>query len=440
MSYRISTVKLALAAVMTIVIAISMAPLASAGPDTPVAYPAGFSATVATGRGFDTCTAPSTRTLRAWLASPYRTVNIYFGGINRGCAQPNLTAAWVRDTTALGWSLLPTYMGSQPACILGNKKYRYDRSTAGPLGIADAKDAVAKAKALGLLPGSALYADVEHYDRTSSTCVIAVQRYVGAWTQTLHAAGYLAGVYVHQDSGLRDLNAIYLSPSYARPDAIWMARWDGNPALTDWPTAPNNRWANHQRAKQYIGDHTETWGGVPINIDSDAIDAPVATVARAYRATNTTPLNSRTGPATSYAGLKTYTPGASLHIVCQGIGQKIGNTAVWDQLSDGSWVSDFYVSTPSQTTFSDSLPRCTYPGQVTSAIPLTARTGPGTSFRVTGAPLQPGSLAYVVCQKDGSAVGSTEVWNRLTDGRWVSGYYVAHRSDTTSSASVPRCH
>ena len=34
-----------------------------------------------------------------------------------------------------------------------------------------------------------------------------------------------------------------------------------------------------QRAKQYRGDHSETFGGVTLNIDSDAIKAPVASVA-----------------------------------------------------------------------------------------------------------------------------------------------------------------
>jgi hypothetical protein len=48
----------------------------------------------------------------------------------------------------------------------------------------------------------------------------AVHRYVSAWTTTLHEAGYLAGVYFQQDSGLRDLSAVYDSTTYARADAL----------------------------------------------------------------------------------------------------------------------------------------------------------------------------------------------------------------------------
>ena len=106
---------------------------------------------------------------------------------------------------------------------------------------------------------------------------------------------------------------------------------------------------------------------------------------------------------------------------------------------NGSWVSDYYVNTPSDTTFSSPLPRCTSPGQVTSTTPLNARTGPGASYPVSGSPLQPGALAWVQCQKAGSLVGTTAVWDRLVDGRWVSDYYVSNRSNTTWSAPLQRC-
>jgi uncharacterized protein YraI len=418
---------------------VGLATQAAAEPETPVIYPSGSTATRTDSSGFDTCAAPSLTALKAWRgASSYRAVNIYFGGNNRGCAQPNLTQAWVRDAAAMGWSLLPTYYGYQPYCMFGSKPNRYTATNATSRGTSDATDAVAKAKALGLLSGSALYADVEHYDRTISSCRTAVLRYVSAWTKTVHAAGYLAGVYVHQDSGLRDLSAAYNSTTYARPDAVWMARWDGVRSLTNWPTATNSQWSVYQRAKQYRGDHNETWGGVTINIDNDVLKAPVASVARTYKVTSATSLNARSGPSTSYSVVRSYAPGASLSVVCQTTGKKVGTTSVWDRLTSGAWVSDYYVSTPSSTGFTSALPRCTYPGQVAVAS-LNARTGPGTSYAITGSPLPRGALAYVMCQKAGTKVGTTSVWNKLIDGRWVSDYYVSNRSNTTWSAPVPRC-
>jgi uncharacterized protein YraI len=412
---------------------------AAAEPETPVVYPSGSSETRVSGYAFDTCTAPSLAALNAWKgSSPYSTVNIYFGGNNRGCAQPNLTRAWVREATKAGWKLLPTYMGHQPHCMLGNKPNRYTAANATARGTSDANDAVTQATALGIRPGSGLYADVEHYDPNDSSCRTAVLRYVSAWTKTVHAKGYLAGVYAHQDSGIRDLANSYASTAYARPDAVWMARWDGKTSLSNWPTAPNAYWSDFQRAKQYQGDHNETWGGVTINIDSNRIKAPVATVARGYKVTSSWPLNARRGPSGSYSVVRTYEPGANVYVVCQATGQQVHTSKVWNRLVDGTWVSDYYVSTPSSTGFTTDLTRCMYPGQVTTSS-LNARTGPGASYPTTGKPLRRGALAHVMCQQNGSKVGTTSVWNKLRDGRWVSDYYVSNRSNTTFSAPVPRC-
>ena len=431
----------ALAALLSaLVVGLVLPDVARADPATPVTYPAASSATRVQGRFFDTCTAPSLTALAAWRGtSPYTGVNIYFGGRNRGCAQPNLTAAWVRSASAAGWSLVPTYFGDQPFCAFGSKPYRYAASGAAARGSADGTDAVALARGLGLLPGSALYADVEHYDRTDASCVTAVRTYVSEWTRALHRSGYLAGVYVHQDSGLRDLAGSYFSTSLARPDAVWMARWDNVATLTGWPTAGNTLWAEWQRAKQYRGDHVETWGGVSLNIDSDIIKGPVATVAKTYRVTSTTPLNVRSAPTATSSILGQLQPGSTVAVICQARGQQIGTTSVWDRISTGGYVSDRYVSTPSSTGFSSTLPRCSYPGQVTSSTAVNTRSGPGTTYTNLNQPLHGGALAYVACQKSGSLVSTTRVWNQLVDGRWVSDYYVSNRSNTTYSAPVPRC-
>ena len=49
-----------------------------------------------------------------------------------------------------------------------------------------------------------------------------------------------------------------------------------------------------------------------------------------------------------------------------------------------------------------------------------------------------GALAYVACQKAGSLVGATRVWNQLVDGRWVTDHYdvqpVRHHLQRTGAA------
>ena len=199
---------------------------------------------------------------------------------------------------------------------------------------------------------------------------------------------------------------------------------------------PNTRWAGHQRGKQYRGDHNETHDGVLVNIDSDRFDAPVATVAYSHSVTSTTPLNGRSGPSTSSSIVKTYPAGSIVKVVCQAAGSKVSTTSVWDKLTDGTYVSDYYVSTRSNTTFTAPLPRCSYPFQVTTTV--NERTGPGFSYAIVGS-LSSGSLGWITCQRAGSASGATSVWDRLTNGHYVTDRYLSTPSATTYSKPIPRC-
>ena len=334
--------------------ALGISPPATAEPATTVSYPGRASATWFKGDAFDACDAPTTSTMSAWKASPFRGVGVYIGGPNRTCLQRNLTGSWVTTVSRMGWRLIPIYMGHQAPC--STRRVTFTATNASAIGTQDAADAVAKAAALGILPGSAIYGDVENYTATDTSCRTAVLRYVSSWTKELHRRGYLSGVYANLASGAKHLSQSYASTTYARPDALWVARWDGVRGLS-FSGIPASQWANHQRGKQYRGDHDERWGGVTINIDSDYFDAPVATVAYSYRSTSS--LNARSGPSTSSPVVTTYASGVTLRVVCQTPGTKVGTTAVWDKLTNGSYVTDAYVTTPSTTTYSKPLPRCT---------------------------------------------------------------------------------
>lgn len=406
----------------------------------PVSYPRAASAQTYHGLAMDTCAAPSLAAMAAWRSSPYRGVGAYIGGSSRTCPQDNLTRGWVSRVTSLGWRILPIYKGLQPPCGARpqDPKISRDPGTARGQGRNAASDAVAQATALGMLPGSALYNDIEHYSTTDNGCRLAVLNYVSGWTQRLHQRGYVSGVYANLSSGARHLSAVYSSASYARPDALWIARWDGNPSLKAWAGISDSKWSNVQRAKQYLGDHVETHGGVSINIDSDSVRAPVAAVARSYRVTSSLPLNGRSGPTTSSPVVETHPVRGALPVVCQTPGSKVRTTAVWDKLTTGAYVTDFYVSTPSKTTYSKGVPRCRYPYQVTSPTGVNKRSGPGVSYPVV-ASFAPGALAWVTCQRPGSRVGTTRVWDHLVAGGYVTDYYVATPSTTTYSSPLPRC-
>ncbi|MER8004513.1 MULTISPECIES: glycoside hydrolase domain-containing protein [unclassified Streptomyces] len=428
------------ACVLTAAAALALAPAATAEPATSVAYPSGASATRYSGLAFDTCTAPPLASVQAWSASPYRALGVYVSGVNRTCAQPQLTASWVASVSQLKWRLLPIHKGLQPPCGARptDAKISTTPATARSQGTAAATEAVTAAKALGMRPGSALYNDIENYSQTDTTCRTAVLSYLSAWTKELHRVGWVSGVYMNLNLGAGQLAAAYTSTSYARPDALWIARYDGVDSLKGWSGVTDSKWAVHQRAKQFRGGHDETYGGVTLNIDTDRLDAPVATVAHPYKVTSTTALNARTGPSTSYPVAATYAPGTTLDVVCQAPGAKVATTSVWDKLTNGAYVSDHYVSTPSDTGYSSPLPRCTYPYQVTATNGLTERSGPGSGYSAVGTSPN-GALAWVTCQRTGTTVGTTKIWDRLDNGHYVSDHYVATPSTTTYSKPIPRC-
>ncbi|MFE3169021.1 glycoside hydrolase domain-containing protein [Streptomyces sp. NPDC059224] len=227
-----------------------------------------------TGRAFDTCTAPSLAAMKAWHGGLYGAAAVYVGGKNRGCAQPNLTASWVKSVTAVGWKLIPLYVGAQPSCQSGSNPEKMTTTNAASLGTADATDAVAKAAALGMKAGSPIYLDMEAYDTTNTACNNAVLTYVRAFDKQLHAKTYRAGFYGFTSSSAKAIaNA---KDKTDLPGNLWYALWDKNNTTTaDWPFGAT-QFTAHSRAHQYMVNSKETRGGYTITVDRDAWDAPVA--------------------------------------------------------------------------------------------------------------------------------------------------------------------
>ncbi|MFJ9132080.1 glycoside hydrolase domain-containing protein [Streptomyces sp. NPDC102256] len=227
-----------------------------------------------TGRAFDACAAPSLSAMKAWHTGFYGAAAVYVGGTNRGCAQPNLTASWVKSVSALGWKLVPLYVGAQPSCQTGSSPEKMTASTAASLGAKDGADAAAKAAALGMKAGSPVYLDMESYDVTNKACNDAVLTYVRAFDKTLHAKTYRTGYYGFTSSSAKAIATA--SDRTDLPGNLWYALWDKNNTTTaDWPWG-STQFTNHSRAHQYMVNSKETRGAYTITVDRDAWDAPVA--------------------------------------------------------------------------------------------------------------------------------------------------------------------
>jgi hypothetical protein len=238
-----------------------------------------------TGYGFDQCLAPSQQAMDAWLrSSPFWAVGIYISGKSRGCRyQPNLTPAWVRTQLANGWRLLPITLGPQASCSTRFPRYGNDPTInpdptknyakARAMGRLEARDAVAEAKRLGIVPGSTLWYDLEAFDIRPERCRESALRFVHAWTNKLHRLGYVSGYYSSAATGIRMLDDARVNrpKAFSLPDRIWIADWDGR-ANVDSTYIRSDGWKPGNRMKQYRGDHNETHGGVTINIDSNFLD------------------------------------------------------------------------------------------------------------------------------------------------------------------------
>jgi Domain of unknown function (DUF1906) len=240
----------------------TLAPSVAASPRHPLA-------------GFDTCTAPSLHTMRLWRAR-FAATAIYIGGQMMACDYGNLSAGWVRRAEAMGWSLLPTYVGLQAPCDKFSGKISQKHAAA--QGAAAANRAIADANAFGLGRGTPIYYDMEAYQRTKAGCVTAVLTFLDAWTRRLRARGYVSGVYASAGSAIADLQARTRIAGHrlARPRAVWFALWDNASNLSGSPYLIPAVWPARARSKQYAGPHVVKVKGISLDIDSDLVRGPVA--------------------------------------------------------------------------------------------------------------------------------------------------------------------
>ncbi len=241
--------------------------------------------TAFSGKGFDTCTAPSDAQMDDWYAhSPYRGVGVYIGGSGYVCKTADspsggYTAEWVQHQAAAGWGMWAIYAG----------KSGHDLIAAGAdpvaMGTADAADAAKQAAALAFAPSTTIFLDMEAY---SDAQVQAVNAYLHSFAAALAGTGYKLGLYggsldpKQQHSVMGDLVADpALRAQVAAVDfATTTADQPNFNATTNDSYIPSTLWADHQRVHQYMLNVPRAFGSTPpLNVDEDQVDlAPTAHV------------------------------------------------------------------------------------------------------------------------------------------------------------------
>jgi len=224
-------------------------------------------------KGVDSCGLMNSlsRDQTFWTYTSYSTFGLYIGGSNASC--PTSSASYVSSLTAQGWRLLPIWVGPQAPCSSFGSRMSSDPGTAYAQGKTEAHAAVQKEAALGMTTLNApVVFDLEAYDTSNASCLSAVEWFITGWTTQLHIApAQQSGVYGSGcGSGLG--NFATLNPP---PDFIDGADWDGSSSTANISCVASGNWINHQRFKQYLGGHNETYNGLTVSVDDDCSNGPV---------------------------------------------------------------------------------------------------------------------------------------------------------------------
>jgi photosystem II stability/assembly factor-like uncharacterized protein len=236
-------------------------------------------------QGFDKCNIPygtkseSVSQMQTWWTqSPYYATNLYIGGVSRYCSNTELDAVWVNMVARQGWSFIPTWVGPQAPCTSFRNKFSYNLATAYQQGILEANAAVTATRNLGFLGNAVIYYDMEVYSTTNSECREAVKSFLAGWTQRVKENDLRSGVYGHR------INVNDWALIYPVPDSVWIAYWvypfAYNPYASAYniPGVSDSLWYGH-RIRQYTGGHTETYGGLTFNIDSNITHGDVTVLS-----------------------------------------------------------------------------------------------------------------------------------------------------------------
>ncbi|MFJ9039886.1 DUF1906 domain-containing protein [Streptomyces sp. NPDC102406] len=267
--------------VVLIALALGSGALPAAATERPAdSAPWGPQVRTFQGWAFDACRTPSQDTMGRWRTSRYQAVGVYFGGRGRACAhQPALNRTWTRTVDRMGWGVLPVYVGSQSPCVGAQHKkdVPIGRDPWGQ-GTSEARDAVRRAGALAIVPGSPLYLDMEAYNYRKRACAQTTLSFVRAWNREVRRHGYLPGFYSSADSGVRHMESARRAGVRDLPAVMWFARWHTEPDLYREPALPKAAWHPQRRIHQYAGNVKERHGGRTLLVDRNLMHAPVARI------------------------------------------------------------------------------------------------------------------------------------------------------------------
>ncbi|HLJ46108.1 MAG TPA: glycoside hydrolase domain-containing protein [Bryobacteraceae bacterium] len=210
--------------------------------------------------GFDTSIYPGDQKMNTWKqSSPYGFVAYYL------VAPCHRNSSWMGRRSALlamGWKLLPVYVGQQVAGVSPCSSSILTNAQ----GNADGADAAGKMTSEGFPPGAFVYLDIERTDTFSP----ALAAYIDAWVSIVAATPYRPAVYCHKFNADNVRGAVLsgLAGHAAIQPRFWVvggvtSQFDvGTSKPTDVGVSFANLW-------QCPASVNRTFGAVTINIDEN---------------------------------------------------------------------------------------------------------------------------------------------------------------------------
>jgi hypothetical protein len=155
--------------------------------------PIGGKVGVSKGKGFDTCTLPTTKQMQSlWNETIFSYIGFYVGGViakEVGCNKPTKSA--INELHATGYDFLLIMNGRQPPCSVESITFFSDDPTnnyqkAREQAANEVDVAVRRMEELGFTtPGSIVYYDLESWDDTDANCKAATEAFINNWDRRL---------------------------------------------------------------------------------------------------------------------------------------------------------------------------------------------------------------------------------------------------------------
>lgn len=238
---------------------------------TSFGAPARASNGISHGEGVGSCGFSTSSAQAFWSNTPYYNMELYIGGDEAACPAG---ASFESAARGQGWHFMPLWVGPQSACTGFSNVISNNTSTAYSQGLSQENDMANTMRSWGMDTTNApVIYDLEGYNTSNGTCVAAAQSFIAGWVHDAHIAPLqVAGVYGSTCGS--DLTS-FASLGSNVPQFIDGADYDGNRNTTVMACVPSGDWVSSQRLKQYQGDHTETWNGVSVTVDSDCANGPM---------------------------------------------------------------------------------------------------------------------------------------------------------------------